>query len=172
MAAPAQITHALLNAPHRIQGETEEDYDSFRSRIISDLAPATEIEFEFADDIAATFWRLRRMRQAEQQEWQKPEVDLRRMAIINTFISRMRRDISCGMRMLRDTQKQRMKLEKLQLPLAIAIRRADLATHRESNLEELGFETPLCVIDEHIARQDAVRRAESTLEKFGLARAA
>jgi hypothetical protein len=166
------MTHGIYSKASLIPGESEAEYQSFRCRVITDLSPATEIEFTMAEDIADIQWRICRLRRFEDREMQCEEVDVKRLNTVITIRSRMRRDLVSTLRSLHQIQQDRRKHEAQQLPAAMTIRRADRLTQRQTDFRKIGFDLSAEFIDEQIARQDALRYAEMTLKKVTPARAA
>lgn len=54
------ITHGLLSNQVVINGESRQDFEDFRNRLISYFQPVGELEQLLADRISAFFWRLNR----------------------------------------------------------------------------------------------------------------
>lgn len=61
------VRHGLRAQRIVIEGESQDEFDDFRNRLIARQAPADPLEMLLVDRIAAGFWRLRRTGQIEAQ---------------------------------------------------------------------------------------------------------
>jgi len=166
------MSHGLYSSVKLIHGETQEELDELRVQTFIDLAPANVAETTIVDDLVYLLWRLRRINLQESREFEKIDSDIRRLNLFGTMSSRTRRDIACVLRTLSAMQKDRRKHEKEQLPPAMAIRRADVAAGRTTNLGQFGFDLSLEFVDQQIHLSNALNRADRTLKLAATAKAA
>ena len=59
------LQHGLAGKQTVVAGENQSDYDSFRDRFVTELAPGSENERVLADRIVAAAWRLQRFVRVE-----------------------------------------------------------------------------------------------------------
>ncbi len=61
------VKHGLLARQAVINSESQADFDLYRDRILSELAPATPMESMFAERIVSLSWRLKRAGRIQNQ---------------------------------------------------------------------------------------------------------
>jgi hypothetical protein len=77
----ARLTHGLTSADLLINGESQEEFDTFREEYLADYQPQTRPQFDLVDQLVAARWRLNRVIALQnalmdiQMSRQQPEID-------------------------------------------------------------------------------------------------
>jgi hypothetical protein len=119
------ISHGVTSTRTVIPGESEDEWDSFRSGVRDSLRPVGVLETELADRVAHCLWRRRRLDRFETAMLETSQ------AAIGTDVARYRRSMSgaaggsAGLELTMDQLAEQVELSQTALDLAMAFAAMD-----------------------------------------------
>jgi hypothetical protein len=157
------LKHGLTAKTVLLPGEDPAEYQSFSDDVISDLAPATEVESALARELVDLQWRLLRVPTLEARILSADDPDFRALNNISLHASRMKRQYSASLKELLQLKGIRHQSTQAAMQEAATLRRADLILQRPSNLAAFGFVFTLDEVDDWIRREDTLEAARVTV---------
>jgi hypothetical protein len=161
------IKHGLTAKGVLIPGESQEEYEQFALGLMDYWSPINQGERAHVEELINIQWRLRRAEKAEGKIFCTAIPDFKALNNISLHAARLKRLYSATFKELTLMQQSRVNRAKRDMEEAEIIRRADLATGRQTNLKEFGFDFDIELVDEQIRRHDKLAAALRTLKTAG-----
>jgi hypothetical protein len=161
------LKHGLTAKIALIPGEDEEEYKEFCLGLMDFWSPCDQGERAHVEELINIQWRLRRAQKLEAQVFCTALPDFKAVNTLSLHAARLKRQYSATFKELTLMQQSRANRAKREMEEAEIIRRADLATGRQTNLKEIGFDFTLEDVDQQIRRRDKLNAAAQTLKTAG-----
>lgn len=144
-----------------IPGEDPEEYARHREAILKTFRLEGHMEFELAQMVCDTMWRIRRIPRLEAHYL--AEGNDKMAEYMGRQDGRLNRILATQMRELNHLIDERLRHHSEDMNCAIVFRMRDIAKNRPTDLKALGFVFSLDEVDANVLQQERWNRAVSSL---------